>query len=191
MRLLKFFYIIAITSAFVGCNQTPTPKPRGYFRIDFPEKKYQPYDSICPYTFEYPVYGNIESTNYASAEPCWFNIDFPGYNAKIHLTYKPVNNNLATYIEDVRTLVYKHIVKADDIQEHIVIGYEADVYGIIYELSGNTASAASFFLTDSTKHFLTGSLYFSAHPNKDSLAPSIKFFQEDIVHLSKSLNWKK
>ena len=93
-------------------------------------------------------------------------------------------------MEDVRTLVYKHIVKADDIVENIIIGPESKVYGIIYDLSGNTASTSTFFLTDSTNHFLTGSLYFSSHPNKDSLAPVMKFFEEDIVHLTRTLSWK-
>lgn len=179
--------LVTITSS---CKEVPTPKPRGHFRIDYPEKAYQLYDSTCPFKFEYPVYGNIEKVESGYAEPCWFNISFPGHKAKIHLTYKALDNNLGAHIEDVRTLVYKHIVKADDIVEHIVIGNEARVYGIIYELQGNTASSATFFVTDSINHFLSGSLYFSSLPNKDSLAPSIQFFQEDIVHLTKSLTWE-
>jgi gliding motility-associated lipoprotein GldD len=182
--------VVVVALVTTSCKKIPTPKPKGYFRIDFPEKKYQTYSGNCPYQFEFPTYGCIESVNVANADECWFNIAFPAYRAKLHLTYKPLNNNLATHIEDVRTLVYKHIVKADDIQENIIIGSEEQVYGIIYELSGNTASAATFFVTDSLNHFLTGSLYFSTSPNKDSLAPAIRFFQEDIVHLTKSLTWK-
>jgi gliding motility-associated lipoprotein GldD len=174
----------------ISCGKAPVPKPRGYFRIDLPAKEYQIYDSTCPYQFEYPVYGVLESVDVDYGDPCWFNINFPAYHAKIHLTYKELDNNLAAHIEDVRTLVYKHIIKADDIEENIVIGVEDKVYGIIYNLSGNTAAAATFFVTDSTKHFLTGSLYFSSQPNKDSLAPVKQFFQEDIVHLTKSLYWK-
>lgn len=187
-----FFYTLVMLCLIVtvSCKQPTTPKPRGYFRIDFPEKEFRVYDSICPFTFEYPVYGQVEAVAGAYSEPCWFNINFAEHNAKIHLTYKELNNNLALHVEDMRTLVYKHIVKADDIVEHIVIGHESQVYGIIYELKGNTASSATFFVTDSVHHFLSGSLYFSSLPNKDSLAPSIQFFQEDIVHLTKTIAWR-
>lgn len=190
MRVWISSLIIISLLVIVSCKQAPTPKPRGYFRIDFPEKQYQVYDSTCPFSFEYPAYGRIEKVNINIVEPCWFNISFPEFHAKIHVTYKELDNNLALHIEDIRTLVYKHIVKADDIVEHLVMGPEAGVYGIIYSLKGNTASSTTFFVTDSTNHFLSGSLYFSSIPNKDSLAPAIQFFQEDIVHLTKTLTWK-
>ena len=190
MKGIIWLALVFLFISIVGCNRVPTPKPRGYFRINFPEKQYHIYDSTCPYSFEYPKYGQIEIVNTAYTEPCWFNISFPEYNAKIHLTYKELDKDLATHIEDVRTLVYKHIIKADDIIENIVIEPDKKVYGIIYNLKGNTAATSTFFVTDSIKHFLTGSLYFSAHPNKDSLAPAIQFFQEDIVHLTKTLSWK-
>jgi gliding motility-associated lipoprotein GldD len=192
-RCMKAFVngvLIILFFSVLACNKIPIPKPRGYFRISFPEKQYRLYDSICPFSFEYPVYGEIEQVNTNYNEPCWFNLSFPDYHAKIYLTYKELDNNLATHIEDIRTLVYKHIVKADDIEEEIIIDTARKVYGIIYSLTGNTASASSFFVTDSTSHFLTGSLYFLAQPNKDSLAPAIHFFQEDIVHLTNTLSWK-
>lgn len=190
MKALLYSILVIGAITIASCTPPATPKPRAYFRIDFPEKEYQIFDSACPFVFEYPVYGEIETVSESFAEACWFNIAFPDYKAKVHLTYKELDNNLAQHVEDVRTLVYKHIVKADDIVEHVVMGHDKKVYGIIYALKGNTAASATFFVTDSTEHFLSGSLYFSALPNKDSLAPSIQFFQEDIVHLTKSLSWK-
>ena len=47
----------------------------------------------------------------------------------------------------------------------------------MYDLKGNTASSLQFFVTDSTRNFLRGSLYFNAEPNKDSLAPVMDFHQ--------------
>jgi len=64
------------------------------------------------------------------------------------------------------------------------------VYGILYDLKGNTASSVQFYVTDSVKHFLRGSLYFEAVPDADSLAPVINFFRGDIVHLIETLKWK-
>ena len=183
-----FFFIIIL---FVdSCKKTFTPKPRGYFRIDFPDKKYQKYKSDeCQYTFEYPVYGIIVNFDDKNTEPCWINIEFPEYRGKIHLTYWELENNLAEHVEDVRTLAYKHIIKADDIKENLIMYPDRNVYGIFYDIEGNTASSVNFFITDSTSNFLRGSLYFSARPNIDSLKPVINFFTDDIKHLIETFEW--
>ena len=46
------------------------------------------------------------------------------------------------------------------------------------------------FLTDSTKHFLVGSLYFYSRPNYDSLLPALDYIEKDVVHLMETLSWK-
>jgi gliding motility-associated lipoprotein GldD len=173
----------------VSCSESQVPKPRGHFRIDLPEKEYLSYDSICPFDFEYPVYGIIESVPGAANE-CWFNIAFPEYRAKIHLSYQPVSGNLGLLTDDAHRLAYKHSIKADAIEEKIWINEDFNVFGTIYDIEGNAASSAQFFVTDSLNHYLRGSLYFNASPNKDSLAPVIDFFREDIIHLVETLKWK-
>jgi len=187
--LSLFSGVIIIALCLAGCHEKNTPKPRGYFRIDFPEKRYTTYRSDCNYSFEYPVYAVITPFKGAEEEPCWINIEFPGYKGKIHLTYKALNNDLAKYVEDIHTLAYKHIIKADDIIEKPVSYPDRKVYGLIYDIRGNTASSMSFYLTDSSRNFLSGALYFSVIPNKDSLAPVIRFFTRDINHLVETLNW--
>lgn len=182
--------MVIIPMVLVACVNDFTPKPRGYFRIDFPDKEYQVFESDCPFTFEYPVYGEIEKLEETFANLCWQNISFPGYQAKIHITYIPLNNDLSRHTEEIRSLVYKHIIKADDITEQRLFFPENNTYGLVYSLSGNTASALTFMMTDSVNHFLSGSLYFSSIPNSDSLSPAIQFFQEDVVHLTESLTWK-
>jgi gliding motility-associated lipoprotein GldD len=186
---LKNRGLIILALCLAGCHENNIPKPKGYFRIDFPEKKYTTYQSDCNYSFEYPVYAVITPFKGAEAEPCWINIEFPGYKGKIHLTYKALNNDLAKYVEDIHTLAYKHIIKADDIIEIPVSYPDRNVYGLIYDIRGNTASSMSFYLTDSSRNFLSGALYFSVIPNKDSLAPVIRFFTRDINHLVETLNW--
>ena len=144
-----------------ACRHSYTPKPRGYFRIDFPEKEYVYYHSDCNYMFEYPEYGKIAGVDAPFSEPCWINIEFPRFNSKIHITYKKMTGDLSSYSEDIRTIAYKHIVKADDIIETPVIFPERKVFGIIYEIKGNTASSLNFYLTDSVDNFLSGALYFN------------------------------
>jgi gliding motility-associated lipoprotein GldD len=188
-NLIRITVIIALFS-FICCKRHYTPKPAGYLRIDFPEKEYQVYDSICPFTFEYPLYGKITTDTSWIAEPCWINIEFPNFGGKIHISYKTVNKNLNTYTEDSRTLAYKHTVKADAISETLYTDEVRRVFGLLYEIKGDAASNVQFYLTDSTRHFLRGSLYFNVQPNADSLAPVIDFLKEDIIHLVETLKWK-
>lgn len=187
--MTRVLTLIFISLAFYGCKNNGVPKPRGHFRIDLPEKEYTSFDSICPFTFEYPVYSVIRK------EPgidnlCWFNIEFPAYSGKLHLSYMDISNNLKSLTDDAHKLAYKHSVKADAIEERLWINDESDVYGIVYLISGNAASSVQFFVTDSISHYLRGSLYFDTQPDKDSLAPVIDFFREDVVHLIETLKWQ-
>ena len=187
--IIRINLLLAISILYVSCGNNAVPKPRGHFRIDLPEKEYALYDSICPFSFEYPVYGNIENVP-GSDNSCWFNIVFPDNRAKIHLSYQTVTGNLALLTDDAHKLAYKHSIKADAIEEKLWINNDFRVFGTIYEIEGNAASSMQFFVTDSMNHYLRGSLYFNASPDKDSLAPVIKFFREDIIHLVESLSWK-
>ena len=167
------------------------PKPYGYIRIDLPPKSYQKYQGKLPYSFEFPTYGIVKPDSDKNADPTWVNIEFPEFKGKIHLSYKKLNNNLREFIEDSRKLAYKHAQKADAIDEQRFENKSANVYGILYDIKGNTASSVQFFVTDSSKNFLRGALYFSAIPNKDSLAPVIEFFRADVMQLINTLKWGK
>lgn len=173
-----------------SCDTAQTPKPKGYFRIDLPEKKYATYQSPdCPFLFDLPVYARVLNYRDSVAEPCWKYMRYPQFNAEIFLSYKQVENNLNIYLEDARTLAYKHTVKADAIDETLV-ETQNKVYGMIYDIGGNAASSVQFYATDSNHHFLRGALYFNVAPQPDSLAPVIKFLREDIVRMMTSLKWK-
>lgn len=184
--------IISVITLLVtaSCNRTGQPRPRGYFRIDLPAKEYQTYNQSCPYSFEFPVYATISPSDEKDAEPCWINISFPQYRSKIHISYKKIEGNLPRLLEDTYTLTYNHTIKADAIAETPFANPVDKVYGVLYDLKGNTATAVQFYLTDSVNHFIRGSLYFSAAPNSDSLAPVMKFFRDDIVRLMETTRWK-
>lgn len=191
MKNLTYLLIFAGIFILQGCSENPVPKPRGYFRIDLPEKEYQLLDSILPYKFEYPLYARITSDPHAPGEPYWINVDFPKFKARVHLSYKPVNNNLATFTEDAHSLVMKHITKASAIEEIRIDNEVAEVHGLIYDIKGTgAASPYQFYVTDSTDNFLRGALYFSTLPNNDSLSPVITFIKEDIMHMLETLKWK-
>jgi len=188
--LLPVPVMVVLLLAAAACRRTYTPKPHGYFRIAFPEKKYVRYEGPCPYTFEYPVYARVVRDREPEAEPCWLNIEFPAFHGRLHLTYKDVGDQLGRLLEDTYSLAYKHTVKADAIHERAFADTAAGVYGILYDIRGNAASNVQFYLTDSTRHYLRGALYFDLVPEKDSLAPVIRFIREDIVHMIETFSWK-
>lgn len=174
---------------FSGCKRKYTPKPRGYFRIDLPKKEYIRLNDSFPYSFEYPTCAVIKKDHSRLTEKYWINIVYPDIKGTIHISYKRVHNNIAQLTEDTRELAYKHSIKADAINETMFMKPEKKVYGILYEIEGNAASSVQFFLTDSTKNYLRGALYFDSEPNKDSLAPVINFIKKDIKVLMESFEW--
>lgn len=175
-----------------SCEETYTPKPRAYARIDLPTPEYVSPDSNlwdCPYTFEFNKYSAITVDPRYRDSTCWYNVYYPKYRATIHLTYDRLNNDLNQHIEQSRKLAMKHIGKATRIDEVLIENDQEHVYGLMYDFSGETASDLQFFLTDSTENFIRGSLYFSVYPNKDSLDPVIKYVKRDIDHIMESFRW--
>jgi gliding motility-associated lipoprotein GldD len=186
----RTFLLLLLLSIMCFSCSNYSPKPRGYFRIDLPEKKYTLYNpASCPFSFEYPVYAKVVNDQDPHAEPCWINVEFPSLNGKIHLSYKSIQNNFARYSEDARVLAYKHTIKAEAITETL-INKGLKFGGIKYNIEGDAASSVQFFVTDSSRHFLRGALYFTVITHKDSLLPVIQFVEKDIDHLIGTLKWK-
>ncbi|HZF65037.1 MAG TPA: hypothetical protein VEZ55_11145 [Chitinophagaceae bacterium] len=188
--------LVCMTIFFLACNNDYTIKPRGYFKIDLPQKTYQKFDSPSyPYTFEYPVYSEIVKDSLFFEEkaenPYWININFPQFNGKIHISYKQIGKNkFDSLVNDAFTMSYKqHTYKASAI-EPAAFTTPNNLSGIFFTLKGNTATANQFFVTDSVRHFLRGALYFNAVPNEDSLRPVNAFLQKDLQHLINTLQWK-
>ena len=192
---MKLIGLVVSVFILIGCKnpKSQIPKPKMYFRIDLPQlHHYKSLETSCPYTFEYPIYAGIDSTSLSkTATNCWKDVVITPANARIHLTYKSVNNNLDTYIEDVHTMAYKHDVKADNIEPLFIENADAKVYGLFYNISGNAASPYQFFLTDSNQHFIRGAVYINARSNRDSLSPLIEFVNKDLQHLIQTFHWKK
>ncbi len=190
----KVSWLIALVPLFFitfSCNSHYTPKPRGYFRIDMPRHQYRTFDSTFPYRFDYPTYAHITDDRNAPRQKYWIDIRYPQYKATLHISYKVVHHNLRKYLEDSRKLVTKHIAKASAINDSLVIDPGRELYGMTYDIEGNNvASPYQFILTDSSRNFLRGALYFYVIPNNDSLEPVIQFIKDDIRHLIKTFHWK-
>jgi gliding motility-associated lipoprotein GldD len=176
---------IFILIFFFACQENYTPKPRGFFKLSFPTKNYQQYAQNCPFTFQFPNYSKIDTLE----KKCFFNLQFPDFKATLHLSYFPLNNNLHEHTEESRALAYKHSIKANAISEQPFIDRKNNVFGLVYDYEGTTATALQFYLSDSTTHFFRGALYFNAEVN-DSILPINLFLKNDIKHLIETFYWK-
>lgn len=182
---------VVIVIFLVGCEENYIPKPRGYFRIDLPEHAYKKYDSDCPFTFDFGHLARIEKVRAQDGGTCWFNISYPEHKSKIHFSYFDISEkDIDKIVEDTRILAMKHLAKADDFEENIVKDTVGNVYGVIYDFQGGSASNMQFFLTDSTNHLVRGALYFEVPPNADSLAPVEMYIEEEVYALINSFQWK-
>jgi gliding motility-associated lipoprotein GldD len=195
-QLIVPFVTLVATFFLLACNSSYTYKKKGYFHIDFPEKKYQVFNQPgYPYTFEYPVYSNIiKDTTFFDSRPendWWINIDFPRFGGRIYISYKEVKkNNFDSLVNDGFKMAYKQHTDISTGITDSLVKTPNGVEGIYFSLSGNTATANQFFLTDSVEHFLRGALYFNTSPNEDSLSIVNNFLKKDVLHLINTLKWK-
>ena len=190
---MKHSIILGISFLFfLSCQERTilVPKQRGYFRIDFPERKTERFSQGFPYSFMLPCYAHAFPDTSKNAEPYWMNIQYPDFKATIHISYKNIANNLTDFVDDAHFLVFKHDVKAEAIRTQEFHYEQKNVHGLLFNITGDAASVMQFIITDSVNHFVRGALYFNVPPNKDSLAPVIEFMQDDIVSLISSFEWE-
>lgn len=170
---------------FSSCKKEVLPKPQSYLRLDYPMANYMHFENQCPFAFDMNSKAVIKGE-----KDCGFTITYSKMKATIYLTYKPVNNNLNKLLRDAQKLTFEHVIKADDILEQPYLNPEKKVYGMFYQVDGNAATNSQFYLTDSTRHFITGSVYFYAKPNFDSIMPAASYIKNDMQHLMETLSWK-
>ena len=173
----------------VSCKNDPTPKPKAFLSLEYPEAEYSRLDINCPYTFEKNNLAKVSPSR--NRIPCWIQLDYDEMKGSIFITYQPVTNNLDSLLADAQKLPLQHTIKADVIEGDVYTNDFNNTYGMFYEVDGNAASQAQFYLTDSTDHFLTGAVYFKSLPNFDSIVPAAEYLKRDIRHLMESLKWDK
>ena len=206
--------LIASCLFFVACNSSYVSKKRGYFNIDLPQRSYQKFDRAgFPYTFEYPTYAQIiQDSTYFDAtpeNPYWINVDFPQFKGRVFLSYKIIGgkalykvknaqglykdstaiNQFDKMVNDAFNLTNKNDVAATSIRDSL-IHTSNGVSGVFFKVGGNAATAKQFFLSDTTKNFIRGALYFEVTPNVDSLKPVQDFLQKDLEHIINTFQWK-
>jgi len=192
---ILFILVIFLTAC--GSEQVYTPKPRGFPKINYPERNYQKFSAdYCHFTFEYPSYAKVQQdTSFfteKTADPCWFDLVMPAFDARLHCSYYPIDkvNNFEKLRDDAFKMANKHIVKANAIDERSIQNANG-VSGFVFQFDGPTATPFSFYLSDSTEHYIRCALYFNSRPRPDSLAPVINYVKEDLSKMIETFTWDK
>ena len=90
-------------------------------------------------------------------------------------------------MKDAQSLVFGHESAATGIRRQ---SFELPgKSGMIFLLEGPVATPLQFYITDSTQHFMRGSLYFNHRPNPDSTAPVLDRMEADVRKLMDTLRW--
>jgi gliding motility-associated lipoprotein GldD len=209
-----YFIFSLLLLLLFACNAPYTSRKKGYYKIDLPEHAYRSFDKPeFPYSFDYPVYGNIiQDSTYFDSTPennYWVNVDFPSFHARLFLSYKIVGgkapykiknadgkyrdsvgiNHFDLMVNDAFNLTNKNDVVASKISDS-VIRTPNGISGIYFKVGGNAATARQFFLSDTLHHFIRGALYFESTPNADSIKPVLDFLTKDMDHLINTFKWK-
>ena len=193
LKSILFYLLFLVVLISCGGEIDYVPKPHAFNRIDLPEPKYQSLDQTYPYYFEYSSHAHIRPDSSSIAEPYWIHIIYPKFKANVQLTYKSVQSDpqfFAEYIDDAHTLISKHMIKASAIEESVIKTPHNKTVAV-YELEGEVPSQFQFYISDSTKHFLRGALYFRTATKNDSLAPVIDFIKKDLIHLLNTCQWQE
>ena len=199
MKIKYLFFISCLFFAFASCDTDRpiyNPKPRAYPKIEFPEKGYTKVDpKTCPFTFERASYAEFVQDSLFFGEKtendCWFDLYVPSLKGTIHCSYYEIDkeNTLDKLITDAHTLSNKHGIKAK-FMDDFKVSKPGGVYGNVMNIEGDVATPFQFYLTDSTSHFLRGSLYVRAQINTDSLDPVFEFLKTDAMHMINTFEWQ-
>lgn len=182
---MKKFLLLIFAFTLFSCADDKLPKPKGQLKLEYPVPEYDLNISGCNYSF---LANNL--TKIKSKDDCSLELNYPKMKATLYLSYKPVNDNIDKLLRDAQKLTYDHVVKADDILEQPFENLDQKVYGMFYEVGGNAATNVQFYLTDSTRNFVRGSLYFYIKPNFDSILPATNYIKTDVRKLMESFKWK-
>jgi gliding motility-associated lipoprotein GldD len=186
-------YIFIIFIVFFGCENYFLPKQSAYLRLDYPKPEYKLIDDKdFPFFFETNTILSEISDIDINLESIDFIINYNQLNAQINFQYKNVNSNekLNAYILDLKMTIETHSTMANSVKIKDYSLKEKNIFGRVFELSGDVASPYQFYLTDSTNNIISGLVYFNIKPNYDSILPAINYIENDIIHLIESFDWK-
>lgn len=187
MKQIIFILLIFSVLSVSSCGEETLPKPKAGLRLEYPKAEYKKYsgNSECLFSFDINSLSSVRE----KGKSCDLDIEYPKMKATIYLSYKRVNNNIRNLLRDAQKFTYDHTIKADNIASTLFVNDTTRVYGMFYQVYGNAASQAQFYVTDSVSNFISGSVYFKVTPNYDSVQPASNYLEKDVRRIMESLRW--
>lgn len=182
-HLVKLLFVAFILNS---CQEDVLPKPQAFLHLAYPVVDYHRFVNDCPFSFAISKASTIEFK-----DGCKALVHYPKQKASIHITYRRVEGNLNEILKEADKLTTKHTVKADAIIPRVFENKEKRVFGVLFDVQGQSASNIQFHLTDSSKHVVTAALYFKVQPNYDSIFPAIAYIKNDMIQMMETFEWKK
>ncbi|WP_194851462.1 gliding motility lipoprotein GldD [Nonlabens antarcticus] len=183
---LKIIFIFLLLTVLSSCGENETvPKPNAQLALQYAAATYKTVDTDCSYSIEVN-----DKVVVISKDDCSMTLTYPDMDATVFLNHRVVDTNLRQLLIDGQKLSYTHNQMADAISENPYVNPDRKAYGMLYQVEGNAASNVQFYVTDSTRNFLTASLYFNREPYYDSILPAVEYVKQDMIKMMESLKWK-
>lgn len=181
MRIFVFVFILI----FCSCSQPSMPKPIGFLSLEYPKAQYKQLKSECGFHFQINRFSSVQFT-----EECNLEIHYPQMNATLFLTYLPVKDNLGRLYDDVQKKLDEQSIGSTRVQQSAFEDVDRNVLGSLFTIEADVASNLQFFVTDTHKNFVSGSVYIKTKPNYDSLLPALEYLKKDVRRLVQTFQWK-
>jgi gliding motility-associated lipoprotein GldD len=181
------FFLWGVTQFIlqVSCEtNTPYPKPKAYLALSYPNPQYTLFESPF-YKLPLNTQAEIKSQTERGLE-----VYYPTLNASLFLNYTVVNTPFEALEAGIENKLSEHVKKATAILEFPYEDVSSNKRGVLYEIKGDAASAAQFYVSDQSQNFLSGALYFNIRPHYDSIYPAAQYVIRDLRQIISGIAWK-
>ena len=177
--------VLFMVFIIASCSNAPIyPKPKAFLSLSYQKAHYSLFENDY-YTLPIPSKAQILNETSKSIE-----LFYPELNASVYINYAPVTPSLEEMVRGIEQKLSEHQIKATAIVAYPYEEVRDSKVGVLYEIKGNAASAAQFYVTDKKRHFLNGALYFNIKPNYDSIYPAAQYIIKDLREMISQVSWK-
>lgn len=190
MKPTVILALMALTAVAAGCGgkgDKPVPRPQAYPRVEVYSDGYVAADSL-PAGFEMArgtVVADVKPS--ADGRSLWANINYPLYDATLHLTFTRVDGD-----DDMMEVTDNRLQRmamnlGDNSAEEITLTNDAGYNAVVLKSHGRVPTPVQF-VSASPSMVVSGAVRFSRENlNPDSLAPVVDALTADVVHAIKHM----
>ena len=187
----KILFPFGLFLFIFSCNESNyLPREKGFLRLEFEKPTYDTFSN------ESSGLNFIYNDAYSTFEIVSDEKIVLGYkDIKISIVLSDVElENLSSLEESLQNFymfLEPHRKKSNQISIKEFTSADNNRFAKVFEMRGPVASPLQFYVTDSTNHFLFGSMNIMEKSDYDSIYPSIMYVKNDIFSIIESVNWEE